>query len=121
MRKIASHYLITNQLYRFHYIVIENGQFLNIHPFDNEEAGIEFRNGLLWIIPASFPADKLPWISWVQAYPSFTLKQLIQEKQPGLFITPGEEVIIYHFPDLSLTASELGTNNSRSNPHVQRL
>ncbi|MCD7931806.1 MAG: hypothetical protein LUH15_10835 [Tannerellaceae bacterium] len=121
MRKIASHYILVNRLYRLHYLKIEgNKQFAGLFPLEQEEAGIEFYNGLLWVVSAEENGQK-PWEEWGKQYAATPLGELLQKAEPGPEFKNGDAVAIYHFPDLSLPASEFSTDNGSCNSHIQRL
>ncbi|MCC8155411.1 MAG: hypothetical protein LIP01_15260 [Tannerellaceae bacterium] len=121
MRKLASHYILCGELFRFHCLAIDAEQFSSIYPLEQEEAGVAFYNGLLWVLPASLPAKELPWHTWQKSTPAIPLKEKIQTLDIGYPVQPDDTIMVWHFPDLTLSASEFSADNSRGNTYIQRL
>ncbi len=122
MRKLASHYIWYNTLYRFHCIVLEGQQIAELFPLEQEEAGIEFLNGLLWVAPQGIK----PW-DWIgerigKGQETCSLCEWIgSQSAPQKGIRKDQKITIWHFPDLTLPASEFCTDNGSGYRYVQRL
>ena len=99
MRRIAAHYVWCKQVYRMHYIELD----------DNEEiAGTAFYDGVLVPVLSSEPA-----IGFKQVMGSWPV---LTEK-----ITPGCSVHIYRLSGIPLASAKLGTDHGCSDGHIERL
>lgn len=110
MRRIASHYIYWKKWYRMHYLEIDaDGRLTGIFPLEQEIANTEFYDGVLLPVPVGtdFPPAGI-------ALPSAWL--MLSEA-----VTELSEVNIYRLTGISPAASELGTNYSGCDCHVQRL
>ena len=57
MRRIAAHYVWCKQVYRMHYIELDdNGAFHGVYPLNEEIAGTAFYDGVLVPVLSSEPA-----------------------------------------------------------------
>lgn len=111
MRRIASHFLYWRQLYRMHYVELnDNGAFVRICPLEGEIAGTEFYDGTLFLLPVgtelsidNFIASRDYWL---------TLSDTLE---------PGTPVQVFRLSGVSLTTPEFGTDHSGCNGHIERL
>ena len=93
MRRIAAHYVWCKQVYRMHYIELDdNGVFHGVYPLNEEIAGTAFYDGVLVPVLSSEPA-----------------------------ITPGCSVHIYRLSGIPLASAKLGTDHGCSDSHIERL
>lgn len=98
MRRIASHYVYYRQLHRMSYVELTEGNlFSGVYPLEEEIAGTEFYDGIL--VPIASGNTKL-----------------LPEQ-----IEPGTPVRLFLLNAVTLTATELPTDNSRGNSHIERL
>ena len=92
MRRIAAHYVWCKQVYRMHYIELDdNGVFHGVYPLNEEIAGTAFKQ-----VMGSWP--------------------VLTEK-----ITPGCSVHIYRLSGIPLASAKLGTDHGCSDGHIERL
>lgn len=111
MRRIASHFLYWRQLYRMHYVELnDNGTFVRICPLEGEIAGTEFYDGTLLLLPVgtelsidNFTRNQSHWLAL-----SDTLES-------------GTPVQVFRLSGISLTTPELGTDYSSCNGYIERL
>lgn len=95
MRRVASHYVYYSQLHRMSYVELTDGNlFAGVYPLEEEIAGTEFYDGIL--VPVAYNNTKL-----------------LPEK-----IDPGTPVRLFLLNAVTQTATELPTDNSRSNSHI---
>ena len=121
MQRFASHYIVGQQIYKLHFIELDEERCIkDISPLTEEIAGTAFFDGL--IIPVSISKQKQWDNLWKDIqkenpidYPS--LFQTINRIELPLFSTQ-ESVRLFQIRMNPLTASELRTNNSSSNSHI---
>ena len=95
MRRIAAHYVWCKQVYRMHYIELDdNGAFHGVYPLNEEIAGTAFYDGVLVPVLSSEPAIGFKQV--MGSWPALT------EKIP-------------------LASAKLGTDHSCSDGHIERL
>lgn len=127
MRRIASHYVYYRQLFRLSYIELgDDGQFVGIYPLNEEIAGTEFQDGIL--VPVACNNEKLLSEGFSISpgrISDLSRKEVLSEilGQACLSdgIEPGTPVRLFLLNSSSLTATELRTNHSCGNSHVERL
>lgn len=127
MRRIASHYVYYQQLFRLSYIELsDNGQFIGVYPLSEEIAGTEFRDGIL--IPVACSNKK----NLSEGFPissgrisDFSRKEVLSEMLGQACLSDGIEagtpVRLFLLNISSLAATELRTDHSCGNSHVERL
>lgn len=127
MRRVASHYLFWRQLYRMHYVELDDtGAFAGVYPLDAEIAGTEFYDGI--IVPV------LPCVEFfhnntfsipLQCNSGSTAMEIIahklEEEQVSVDVNTGVLVQLFLLKGISLTTTELGTNHGCCNGYIKRL
>lgn len=123
MSRWAAHFVIVGEtIYRMHCLEIaSSGDLQEIFPLTEEIAGTSFLDGVLLAVTASSvltekEISQLLWRKKISEYP-----MLLSYLQQQSFVTPalGEKIRLFHIQLHPLTASELSTNNSRSNCHIE--
>ena len=123
MSRWAAHFVIVGEtIYRMHCLEIaSSGDLKEIFPLTEEIAGTSFLDGVLLAVTASSvltekEISQLLWRKKISEYP-----MLLSYLQQQSFVAPtlGEKIRLFHIQLHPLTASELSTNNSRSNCHIE--
>lgn len=123
MSRWAAHFVIVGEtIYRMHCLeMASSGDLQEIFPLTEEIAGTSFLDGVLLAVTASSvltekEISQLLWRKKISEYPML-LSYLRQQS----FVAPalGEKIRLFHIQLHPLTASELSTNNSRSNCHIE--
>ena len=123
MSRWAAHFVIVGEtIYRMHCLEIaSSGDLQEIFPLTEEIAGTSFLDGVLLAVTASSvltekEISQLLWREKISEYP-----MLLSYLQQQSFVAPtlGEKIRLFHIQLHPLTASELSTNNSRSNCHIE--
>lgn len=123
MSRWAAHFVIVGEtIYRMHCLEIaSSGDLQEIFPLTEEIAGTSFLDGVLLAVTASSVLTEkeifqLLWRKKISEYP-----MLLSYLQQQSFVAPalGEKIRLFHIQLHPLTASELSTNNSRSNCHIE--
>ena len=123
MSRWAAHFVIVGEtIYRMHCLeMASSGDLQEIFPLTEEIAGTSFLDGVLLAVTASSvltekEISQLLWRKKISEYP-----MLLSYLQQQSFVAPtlGEKIRLFHIQFHPLTASELSTNNSRSNCHIE--
>ena len=123
MSRWAAHFVIVGEtIYRMHCLEIaSSGDLQEIFPLTEEIAGTSFLDGVLLAVTASSvltekEISQLLWRKKISEYP-----MLLSYLQQQSFVAPalGEKIRLFHIQLHPLAASELSTNNSRSNCHIE--
>lgn len=123
MSRWAAHFVIVGEtIYRMHGLeMASSGDLQEIFPLTEEIAGTSFLDGVLLAVTASSvltekEISQLLWRKKISEYP-----MLLSYLQQQSFVAPalGEKIRLFHIQLHPLTASELSTNNSRSNCHIE--
>lgn len=123
MSRWAAHFVIVGEtIYRMHCLeMASSGDLQEIFPLTEEIAGTSFLDGVLLAVTASSvltekEISQLLWRKKISEYP-----MLLSYLQQQSFMAPalGEKIRLFHIQLHPLTASELSTNNSRSNCHIE--
>lgn len=123
MSRWAAHFVIVGEtIYRMHCLeMASSGDLQEIFPLTEEIAGTSFLDGVLLAVTASSvltekEISQLLWRKKISEYP-----MLLSYLQQQSFVVPalGEKIRLFHIQLHPLTASELSTNNSRSNCHIE--
>lgn len=123
MSRWAAHFVIVGEtIYRMHCLeMASSGDLQKIFPLTEEIAGTSFLDGVLLAVTASSvltekEISQLLWRKKISEYP-----MLLSYLQQQSFVAPalGEKIRLFHIQLHPLTASELSTNNSRSNCHIE--
>ena len=123
MSRWAAHFVIVGEtIYRMHCLEIaSSGDLQEIFPLTEEIAGTSFLDGVLLAVTASSvltekEISQLLWRKKISEYP-----MLLSYLQQQSFVAPtlGEKIRLFHIQLHPLTASELSTNNIRSNCHIE--
>lgn len=123
MSRWAAHFVIAGEtIYRMHCLeMASSGALQGIFPLTEEIAGTSFLDGVLLAATASSALtakeiSQLLWRKKISEYP-----MLLSYLQQQSFVTPalGEKLQLFHIRLHPLTASELSTNDSRSNRHIE--
>ena len=123
MSRWAAHFVIVGEtIYRMHCLEIaSSGDLQEIFPLTEEIAGTSFLDGVLLAVTASSvltekEISQLLGRKKISEYP-----MLLSYLQQQSFVAPtlGEKIRLFHIQLHPLTASELSTNNSRSNCHIE--
>lgn len=127
MRRVASHYTYYRQLYRMHYVELDNqGSFTGIFPLDGEIAGTEFYDGILVPVTCGEEMKSLEKISvsiqWETGKSrTVILSDVLKQNGFSLDIESGDSVQLLLLTGISLPPAEFCTDNSRSNGYIKRL
>ncbi len=109
MRRIASHYIYWQKWYRMYYLELDaDNRLIGIFPLEQEIAHTEFVDGTL--IPLPVETSFSPNVPFSDDW----LKE-------ADMVTVSSCVAVYHLPYVSPATTELGTNDSRRDCHIQRL
>lgn len=109
MRRVAAHYVWCKQVYRMHYIELDDeGAFCGIYPLNEEIAGTAFYDGVLVPVLSSEPAICFKQV--VEFWPVLTEK-----------IICGCPVSIYRLSGIPLASAKLGADYGCSDGHIERL
>lgn len=129
MQRLASHYIYCKQLYRMHYLEISDaGEFEGLYPLSHEIAGTAFYDGL--ILPVVSVPDWLHQSTFSFSYPLEADSPKSPYQQLGEWLTTQSLVqpdlheacdALFLLNRLTLTTSELGTNNGCCHGYIQRL
>lgn len=108
-----------------HYAELDDRQqLLAIRPLEGEQAGTEFYNGVLFLIPAHFPEkefiDSLAACSRLFDNPAEELERFVKA-YPALWEKAADRPLSAYLFGRMHPAAELGANNGGGNCHVQRL
>ncbi len=123
MSRWAAHFVIVGEtIYRMHCLeMASSGDLQEIFPLTEEIAGTSFLDGVLLAVTASSvltekEISQLLWRKKISEYP-----MLLSYLQQQSFMAPalGEKIRLFHIQLHPLTASELSTNDSRSNRHIE--
>lgn len=123
MSRWAAHFVIVGEtIYHMHCLeMASSGDLQEIFPLTEEIAGTSFLDGVLLAVTASSvltekEISQLLWRKKISEYP-----MLLSYLQQQSFVAPtlGEKIRLFHIQLHPLTASELSTNNSRSNCHIE--
>lgn len=123
MSRWAAHFVIVGEtIYRMHYLeMASSGNLQGIFPLTEEIAGTSFLDGVLLAVTASSvltakEISQLLWRKKISEYP-----MLLSYLQQQSFAAPalGEKLRLFHIQLHPFTASELSTNDSRSNRHIE--
>ena len=123
MSRWAAHFVIVGEtIYRMHCLeMASSGDLQEIFPLTEEIAGPSILDGVLLAVTASSvltekEISQLLWRKKISEYP-----MLLSYLQQQSFVAPalGEKIRLFHIQLHPLTASELSTNNSRSNCHIE--
>lgn len=123
MSRWAAHFVIIGEtIYRMHCLeMASSGDLQEIFPLTEEIAGTSFLDGVLLAVTASSvltekEISQLLWRKKISEYP-----MLLSYLQQQSFMAPalGEKIRLFHIQLHPLTASELSTNDSRSNRHIE--
>ncbi len=123
MSRWAAHFVIVGEtIYRMHCLeMASSGDLQEIFPLTEEIAGTSFLDGVLLAVTVSSvltekEISQLLWRKKISEYP-----MLLSYLQQQSFVAPalGEKIRLFHIQLHPLTASELSTNNSRSNCHIE--
>lgn len=108
MRRIAAHYIYCRQVYRMHYLELDDdGRLLGIYPLTEEIAGTAFYDGVLIPLPSEvMPEYPFVWKEW----PTLTET-----------VVPGTRVDLFRLRGIPLATAKLGTYDSRCNGYIERL
>ena len=126
MRRVASHYIYWNELFRMHYVELDDaGCLLGVFPLEGEQAGTEFYDGIMLLVAAEgekkvahpieicYASDPKPLgIDFLRnALSNIELPEWTEIGKPT-------DLLLLSVP---LSATKLGTNNSSSNGYIKRL
>ncbi len=123
MSRWAAHFVIVGEtIYRMHCLEIaSSGDLQEIFPLTEEIAGTSFLDGVLLAVTASsvLTEKEISQLLWRKKISEYSM--LLSYLQQQSFVSPalGEKIRLFHIQLHPLTASELSTNNSRSNRHIE--
>lgn len=123
MSRWAAHFVIVGEtIYRMHCLEIaSSGDLQEIFPLTEEIAGTSFLDGVLLAVTASsvLTEKEISQLLWRKKISEYSM--LLSYLQQQSFVSPalGEKIRLFHIQLHPLTASELSTNNSRSNCHIE--
>ncbi len=108
MRRLAAHYVWYKDVLFLHYIELaDDGTLAGVFPLTEELAGTAFYDGILIPVPADF--RPLP----------FALPE--EWRMFSGEVSVGSRVAVYRLSGLSAAAAKLGTSDSGSHCHIERL
>lgn len=126
MRRVASHYVYWNELFRMHYVELDDtGCLVGVFPLEGEQAGTEFYDGI--ILPVMAEDEKnvahsieLHSLSCTKSFDIDFLRNVLLQFELPKWVEIGKptELLLLSIP---LTATKLGTNNSSCNGYIKRL
>ncbi len=123
MSRWAAHFVIVGEtIYRMHCLeMASSGDLQEIFPLTEEIAGTSFLDGVLLAVTASsvLTEKEISQLLWRKKISEYSM--LLSYLQQQSFVSPalGEKIRLFHIQLHPLTASELSTNNSRSNCHIE--
>ncbi|MDL2265102.1 hypothetical protein LJC57_09455 [Parabacteroides sp. OttesenSCG-928-G07] len=108
MLRFAAHFVWYKQVYKMHYIELQDdGTFLGVFPLNEEIESTSFYDGILIpLLTETKPEQAILFETW---------KDLTAK------ISEGSSVSIYRLTGLDATAAKLGTDDGRGNCHIERL
>lgn len=108
MRRIAAHYIYCHQIYRMHYLELDDdGLFQGIFPLTEEIAGTAFYDGILIPLPSDIESGyPFIWKEW----------QVLTKA-----VVPGVWVGIFRLGGIPFATAKLGTYDSSCNGYIERL
>lgn len=108
MRRFAAHFVWYKQVYRMHYIEVDDlGLFHGVFPLEEEIAGTAFYDGVL--IPV-LPGTTVDFKSLVERWETWTWE-----------ICVGMPVQIFRLSGIPLASAKLGTDHGCRDGYVERL
>lgn len=108
MRRFAAHYVWYKQVYRMHYIEVDDGGlFCGIFPLEAEIAGTAFYDGVL--IPV-LPGMAIDFQSMTNTWRDWTEN-----------VSIGSPAQVYRLTGIPLASAKLGTDHGCSDGHIERL
>lgn len=126
MRRVASHYLYWKELYRMHYVELDDaGSLVGVFPLEGEQAGTEFYDGI--ILPVLSGEGKtfgqrveIPWASGHENLNIALLADALSDLDIPGWAEVGKptELLLLSVP---LAAAKLGADNSSRNGYIKRL
>ncbi|MBE6301099.1 MAG: hypothetical protein E7085_04465 [Parabacteroides distasonis] len=126
MRRVASHYLYWKELYRMHYVELDDaGSLVGVFPLEGEQAGTEFYDGI--ILPVFSGEGKtfgqrveIPWASGHENLSIALLADALSDLDIPGWAEVGKptELLLLSVP---LAAAKLGADNSCRNGYIKRL
>ena len=121
IRRVASHYIFWKEIFRMHYVELEDGILRYMAPLKGEIASTEFYNGMVVIVPAGQELPFRDWKEWSVEHAGAIIEDWLHHTGITHPIAVGDPVDLYHI-DLSPQATaELCTHNSGGNSYIQRL
>lgn len=109
MKRFAAHFVWYKQVYRMHYIELDDeGIFRGIYPLEEEIAGTAFYDGVLLPLLSMEPVAGFSEI--VDAWPDLTGK-----------VIPGSLAHVYRLGGIPLASAKLGTDHGCSDGYIERL
>lgn len=127
MRRVASHYVYWNELFRMHYVELDDaGCLAGIYPLEGEIAGTEFYDGILFPvveggkifhadgtkIPCRWKCGSMPVESASDAYRKLGLPQAAEI---------GKAAVLLLLGGVPLAAAEFGADDGCCDGYIQRL
>ncbi len=134
MKRLAAHYIVLpgNRIYKQHYIVLDDQDCIcGVHPLNQEVAGTEFYNGLLFPIFRNFETTGAGILEELKSlqneHPESSVFELLQYFfQSNEVCFPGftgedSPVFIFRLDGINLPASKLCADNGSCHAYIQRL
>lgn len=127
MRRVASHYVYWNGLFRMHYVELDDeGCLAGVYPLDCEIAGTEFYDGILFPVVEvgkGFHVGeiKVPCLwnkNFMLMEPDFDACRELGLPQAAAI---GETACLLLLGGIPLATAKFGADDSRSDGYIQRL
>ncbi|WP_298551113.1 hypothetical protein [uncultured Parabacteroides sp.] len=127
MRRVASHYVYWNGLFRMHYVELDDeGCLAGVYPLDSEIAGTEFYDGILFPVvevgkelhAGETKVSCLRAKSLMLMEPGFDACRELGLPQAAAI---GEAACLLLLAGIPLTTAEFGADDGRSDGYIQRL
>lgn len=126
MRRVASHYVYWNELFRMHYVELDDtGCLVGVFPLEGEQASTEFYDGI--ILPVMAEDEKnvahsieIHSLSYPKSLDIDFLRNALAHLELPKWAKIGKptELLLLSIP---LTATKFGANNSSCNGYIKRL
>jgi hypothetical protein len=126
IRRVASHYIFWHHIYKLHYVELdEDDCFLGIYPLEQEIENTKFYDGILILSLPEKAASVPQQISFIKGESmidheaSLTNALAYHDCSTGVEI--GSRIALLLLEGVSLTATELRTDNRSCNGYIKRL
>ncbi len=126
IRRVASHYIFWHHIYKLHYVELdEDDCFIGIYPLEEEIENTKFYDGIL-ILSLSEKAESIPHqISFIKGEITtdreISLTNALACYGCSTGVEIGSRIALLLLEGVSLTTTELCTDNCSCNGYIKRL